>query len=318
MRQTAGARAMKQKNPVVRFFEKFHTKRTLLERRSGVGKVVFGVFFVLFLIYALSLLYPIFWMVFNSFRDITDYNVAIATRKFYSLDIVWDFGNYADVMKLISAADASYVEMIFNSLWTTTLMSVLAVFVPSVTAYCLSKYDFRLRGVLYAVAIITMILPVVGSDGARLKFWASIGIFDTPFYLFFNGLGGLGGTYFLVMYGFFRSVHWSYAEAVFIDGGNDFTALFRVMLPQALPMMGLFFIMNFMAGWNEYQSFLIYMPSWPTLATGMYLVSGTLQRTGQMPLYYAALTISIIPTLVLFIAFSNQILTKVTIGGIKG
>ena len=317
MRQT-GAYAVRRNRSAAAFFGKFHTKRSLLERRSGWGKVVFGIFFALFLLYALSLLYPMFWMVFNSFRDITDYNVAIATRKFYSLAIVWDFGNYADVMKLISAADASFAEMIFNSLWTTTLMSVLAVFVPTCTAYCLAKYDFRLRGVLYAIAIITMILPVVGSDGARLKFWASAGMFDTPFYLFFNGLGGLGGTYFLVMYGFFRSVHWSYAEAVFIDGGSDFTALFKIMLPQALPMMGLFFIMNFMAGWNEYQSFLIFMPSYPTLATGMYLVSATLQRTGQMPLYYAALTISIIPTLVLFIAFSNQILTKVTIGGIKG
>ncbi len=293
-------------------------KRTLLERRSGVGKVVFGIAFFLFLLYALSLLYPLFWMVFNSFRDITDYNVAIATRKFFSLEIKTDFGNYADVLKLISAADASFAGMTLNSLWTTTLTSFLAVFVPSVTAYCLSKYNFRLRGTLYAIAIITMILPVVGSDGARLKFWADIGLYDTPFYLFLNSLSGLGGMYFLVMYGFFRSVHWSYAEAVFIDGGNDFTALFRVMLPQAFSMMGLFFIMNFMAGWNEYQSYLIFMPSYPTLATGMYLVSGTLQRTGQMPIYYAALTISIIPTLLLFVAFSNQILTKVTIGGIKG
>ena len=60
------------------------------------------------------------------------------------------------------------------------------------------------------------------------------------------------------------------------------------------------------------------MPSYTTLATGMYLVSNTLERTGQMPMYYAGLVLSMIPILSLFSAFSNQILTQVTIGGIKG
>ncbi|PWM70382.1 MAG: hypothetical protein DBX59_11035 [Bacillota bacterium] len=301
-----------------RIKNKIFEPRGLLEKRSGGGKIVFAVFFVLFALYALSLLYPLFWMLINSFRDSTDYVIAMATGNAFSLKIVWNPQNYADVMSLITAADASYAAMAWNSVWITTLSSLLAVIVPTVTAYGLAKYTFRLRGTLYAIAIVTMILPIVGNGGATLKFWAGVGAYNTPFYIFFNGLGGLGGMYFLVMYGFFKSVHWSYAEAVFIDGGNDFTALFRVMLPQALNMMTLFFIMNFMAGWNEYQNLLIYMPSYPTLATGMYLVSNTLERTGKMPLYYAALTISIIPILVLFIAFSNQILTKVTISGIKG
>ncbi len=297
---------------------RFNSKRSILERRTGSGKIVFGIFFVLFLIYALSLLYPLFWMLLNSFRNSTDYQVAIATKAPFSLKIVWEPTNYINVMRLITTADASYIQMAWNSLWITALSSFLAVMVPSLTAYCLAKYKFRLRGVLYAIAIIVMILPIVGNGGALLRFWSGIGVYDTPLYVILSGLGGLGGMYFLVMYGFFKSVHWSYAEAVFIDGGNDYTALFRVMIPQAANMLVLFFVMNFMAGWNEYQTYLIYMPSYPTLATGMYLVSNTLQRTGQMPLYYAALTISIIPILALFMAFSNQILTKVSIGGIKG
>ena len=91
-----------------------------------------------------------------------------------------------------------------------------------------------------------MILPIVGSDGAALRFYGATGLFDTPWYLILGGLGGLGGMQFLIMYGFFKNVHWAYAEAVFIDGGNDFTAFFKVMLPQAFSMMFLFFIMNFM------------------------------------------------------------------------
>ena len=294
------------------------SKRSILERRTGSAKVVFAIFFVLFVMYSITLLFPLFWMLLNSVRDVVDYNIAIATKKAFSLDIVFDFTNYVRVAEVIGNTKFSYWEMVFNSLWTTTISAFLAIFMSTVCGYCLSKYDFKLKAILYGIAIVKMILPIVGSDGAALRFYGETGLFDTPWYLILGGLGGLGGMQFLIMYGFFKNVHCAYAEAVFIDGGNDFTAFFRVMLPQAFPMMLLFFIMNFMGGWNEYMTYLIYMPSYTTLATGMYLVSNTLERTGQMPMYYAGLVLSMIPILVLFIAFSNQILTQVTIGGIKG
>lgn len=292
--------------------------KSVLERRSGSAKIVFGIFFVLFAIYSVTLLYPLLWMLLNSVREVADYNIAIATKKAFSLDIVFDFSNYARVADVIGNTKFSYLDMVVNSLWTTTVSAFLAIFMASVCGYCLSKYDFKLKGILYGIAIVRMILPIVGSDGAALRFYGATGLFDTPWFLILGGLGGLGGMQFLIMYGFFKNVHWAYAEAVFIDGGNDFTAFFKVMLPQAFSMMFLFFIMNFMGGWNEYMTYLIYMPSYTTLATGMYLVSNTLERTGQMPMYYAGLVLSMIPILTLFIAFSNQILTQVTIGGIKG
>ncbi len=232
-------------------------RKTALERRSGGAKVVFGVFFVLFSLYSLTIIYPLFWMVINSFREGADYNIAIATKQAFSFNIVFDFTTYARVTEVIGSANKSYVMMIINSLWTTTISSFLGIFMPSVVAYCLSKYDFKMKGILYAIAIIRMILPIVGSDGAALRFWGKIGLFNTPLYLVVGGLGGLGGMQFLIMYGFFKNVHWAYAEAVFIDGGNDFTAFFRIMLPQAFSMMLLFFIMNFMSEWNNYTTYLI-------------------------------------------------------------
>ena len=293
-------------------------QKSVLERRSGSAKIIFGVFFLLFALYSLTLLYPLFWMLLNSVREVADYNIAIATKKAFSLNIVFDFSNYARVTEVIATTKFSYLDMVVNSLWTTAVSAFLAIFMATICGYCLSKYDFALKGILYGIAIVRMILPIVGSDGAALRFYGDTGLFDTPWYLILGGLGGLGGMQFLIMYGFFKNVHWAYAEAVFIDGGNDFTAFFKVMLPQAFSMMFLFFIMNFMGGWNDYGTYLIYMPSYTTLATGMYLVSNTLERTGQMPMYYAGLVISMIPILTLFITFSNQILTQVTIGGIKG
>ena len=205
-------------------------KKSVLERRTGGTKIIFGIFFVAFAIYSATLLYPLFWMVLNSVREVTDYNIAIATKKAFSLDIVFDFSNYARVATVIGNTRFSYLDMVFNSLWTTTISAFLAIFMSSVCGYCLSKYDFKLKGVLYAIAIVKMILPIVGSDGAALRFYGETGLFNTPWYLILGGLGGLGGMQFLIMYGFFKNVHWAYAEAVFIDGGGHFTAFFKIPL----------------------------------------------------------------------------------------
>lgn len=303
----------------VKFLNIFKRKKLpMIERRSGAGKVVFGIFFVIFALYAFTLLYPLFWMVLNSFRDTADYNIAIAVRRTFSLKIVWEFSNYFNVVKLISTEDASYLGMFWNSLWMTAVSGALGVFVPTVVAYCLSKYKFKGRNFLYGTAIFSMIMPIIGNMGAAYQFWGETGLFDTPMFIIISGLGGLGGMHFLIMYGFFKNVPWDYAEAIFIDGGNDFTVFFRIMLPQAFSMLLLFFVMNFMGGWNAYMNYLLMMPGYPTLATGMYLVSSTLERTGQMPVYYAALIVSMIPLLVLFLIFSDQIFSKVSISGLKG
>ena len=77
-------------------------------------------------------------------------------------------------------------------------------------------------------------------------------------------------------------------------------------------------LMNFIGGWNDYTAPTLYLPSYPTLASGMYQVANTLQRTGRVPIYFAGLVMSVIPILLLFCVFGNKMMTSVSIGGLKG
>ena len=120
-----------------------------------------------------------------------------------------------------------------------------------------------------------------------------------------------------MLYAFFKSVPWSYAEAVFIDGGNHFTVFFRIMLPLAMPMVTTLFILSAIAGWNDYTTPMLYFPSFPNVAMGLYMVSQTLTR-GDMSTYYAALVITTVPVVALFAGFSDKIMKNYSIGGLKG
>lgn len=292
--------------------------RSILDIRHGGAKVVFSIVFVIFALYALSLLFPLVWMVINSLKDSVEYSVSISLKKPFSLPEKWVFANYADVMTMIKAGDVGYLGMLWNSIWMTMTGVIMGTLFPAITGYCISKYEFRGRGILYGAAIFSMMIPIVGNMGANLKLVRDLGIYNSPLYKIVTGTAGLGGMGFMLMYGFFKNLSWNYAEAVFIDGGGHFTVFFKVMLPQAFSMMFTLGILGFIGGWNDYMTVIIYMPSYHTIASGMYLVANTLTRTGQQPIYFAGLTVSMIPVLVLFACFSDQIMTKVSFGGLKG
>ncbi len=130
-------------------------------------------------------------------------------------------------------------------------------------------------------------------------------------------LGGFGGS-FLIYYGFFKSISWNYAEAVMIDGGGPFTIFFKIMLPQTVPMMATFFITGSINVWNDYSTVMLYLPSYPTLASGLFEFKSLATHLIDYPVYFAGLIISMIPTIILFATCSGRIMGTVSIGGLKG
>ena len=193
----------------------------------------------------------------------------------------------------------------------------MGVFVPAVTGYVMSKYDFKGKNLIFAVAISSMVIPIVGNTASYMQVIAFFGVYDSPLYAVITSLGGFGGS-FLVYYGFFKAVSSAYMEAAKIDGANPFVIFFRVMLPQGVPIMLTYAITGAIGNWNEYNTMVLYLPSFPTLASGLFQYQEDATRAIHYPVYYAGLLISMIPTVVLFATFSGKIMTSLSIGGLKG
>lgn len=103
-----------------------------------------------------------------------------------------------------------------------------------------------------------------------------------------------------------------------MDGATHFGVFVKVMLPQALPIMSTLVITSAIGAWNDYNTMLLYMPDYPTIASGLFNVSRILPRSGNTPAYYAALVISVVPILILFLCFSDAIMKNFSVGGLKG
>jgi ABC-type glycerol-3-phosphate transport system permease component len=290
-------------------------KIDMLNSKSKSEKVVFGVAFVLLLLYALSFLYPLVWLFLNSMKKQLHYLEDLSQLLALPRQGKWLYTNYPKAFEEILYNDTNFLGMFFNSIWTCVLSVGINMFLSCCTGYVLSKYKFKGRDFIYGAAIVCMTLPIFGTGGASYTFYYESGMYDTPFYIVFSNLGAFG-TRFLMMYAFFKGVSWEYAEAVLIDGGNDYTVFFKIMLPIAFPMVLTLFITGFIQIWNSYEAYLLYIPSFPTLAVGIYQVSERFDN--NQPVYYAAMIISLLPVVAIFIAFSDTIMRNFSIGGLKG
>ncbi len=254
------------------------------------------------------------WLVLNVFKTPAQYkNFDLGGSLAFPSP--FSFANMPQAFVQLQEFGYGVPVMVFNSLWRVAGSIVIGQLCANMVAYSLAKYKFFGRDAIYWAIIITMMLPVYGTMPAQLRLYRALGMYDTPLILL-NAIG-IGGT--LIPYSCYKNLSWTYAEATFLDGGGHYTVFFRVMLPQMLPVITALAVTAFITGWNDYMTTIVYIPSYPTLATGIYYyqeVVGT--RTGDYPILFAAVLMSVLPVLVLFLCFQKTLLSLDISGGLKG
>ena len=285
----------------------------VVNKRRGGMKIVFGVASAILALYCVTLIYPFFWMFQMSLKTSLEYFTSNALE--FAAEPQWH--NYIRVFEELKVKDADFVIMLINSIWQTFGTNIAGMFASCVVAYCLAKYKFGVRDFMYGVIIFMMVYPSMGTGGAAYKQTQDLGIFDSPL-MIIKSLGGYSGMGFFVLYSFFVTLPWDYADAAFIDGANDYQVFFTIMLPMAMGPIMAMFIVSAIGTWNNYMTTLMYYPSYPTLTAGLYLYESSMTRAVDYPLYYTGVIVTMLPVILVFIAFQDSIMNNVTMGGLKG
>ncbi len=278
-------------------------------RNSKSDTIILWIVFAIFAIYAISLLYPFVWLLINSFKGRGDF-----FRNVNGLPEEWIFENWKNSLTL-DADSVSMPMMYFNSIFMTVGATFLSVMSCSATAYIVTKYEFKGRDILYSAAVIIMMIPTMGSMASTYKLYNTVGLTNTYTGYFIFACGGFG-SYFLIMYGFYKNLSWTYAEAAQIDGAGHFRIYLTIMLPMAMPVLTSLGILSAIGYWNDYFTVYMYMPEKATIAYGIQRISD--QNKNNLPQVFAAMLFSMIPVLVIFSIFQKTIMNNTTVGGIKG
>lgn len=241
----------------------------------------------------------------------------------------WEWENYSTVLKNIYVeayigqnASVKVKIGIMNMLSNTLLYAFggagIATIVPTIVAYATAKTPYKFNGVIDAVIITCMAIPIVGSGPSELQVLNTLNLYDT-WVGFFAQRGHFITVYYLIMKAAFRAVPASFSEAAQIEGAGHYQVMFRIVLPLVKNIIFTIFLLIFVAYWNEYNYTLIYMPTHPTLAYGVFylvFINGE-NFLRNAPMQMAASIVLFAPILILFICLKNVLMQNLSMGGIK-
>ena len=215
--------------------------------------------------------------------------------------------------------EVTFIGMVWNSLWITFSRATILSLTPMLVGYVYARYDFYGKKAVMAVHLFTMTLPLFGSGGAYMKFIHDVGLYDSPLYFIFTSWNGRAPSVFIYSAAFAGLSH-AYKEAAELDGASRLRIFVSIEARMIAPIFWTFFINNTFGLWNDYLNILLYNPSFPNLATGLYLFGSRNATGGNMhyPKYWCGLIIGAIPPLVLFGFSSDMIFKNMALGGLKG
>ena len=284
-------------------------------RHMGAPKIaLFTVVFVLFALYALSLILPFAWMLVNSFsKDTTYWNDSWA----FTFDAGFD--NYIAVFTRLGVRrgirNVLVGEMFLYSILAVGGGVVCTLISCSVGSYVVAKYKFPGRGFIYNIVIVAMMVPIVGTLPAQVRLMQNIGLNDSFIGVWFLYSGGFGFN-FLFMYAFFKGISWGYAEAAQMDGASHLRIFVQIMIPMAKPALTAIGVLTFMGLWGDYQTPYYFLNSYPTLAVGLKELIDP--NNLNYPQLFAMSIIVSIPVIAVSCIFQKTTMNNLTWGGLKG
>ena len=286
------------------------------KRKNPMLSIGIWVAFAVFAIYSISLLFPFVWMLLNSFRNVDEWRHLTSLEDYWSWPSNWDFTNYIKILQE-NLQGENLLSMIGYSLILTILGTLVNVFFSACAAYCVAKYDFPGKKILYGMAIFAMVVPIVGTLPAQIRFMEFLHLDDSILGVLFLYSGAFGFN-FILLHSSFQSISWNYAEAAQMDGAGHFGIFFKVMIPMCKGPIIACCILQSIALWNDYSTPFLFLKSHKTLAVGLQAIQMELQSQGNYPMIFAAIIISILPVLIIYCIFQKKIVENTVAGGLKG
>ena len=263
------------------------------------------VIIISFVFYAV---FPFLWLVLASLKT----NAELLNNPF-TLPEVFQFKNYSNAIQ-----EAGLGKLIINSLIISTSATFLNILFSSMCAFAIARHTFWGNNVLFLMITAGILVPL---NALIIPYFAIINflnLYDTRIglILVYCAVGLPVSTFILTE--FFKSIPKEIEEASYLDGCNFAARYFKIMLPLALPGLATAGTFQFILCWNEF----IY---------AMLLTSSTDIRTIQFGISYftnqffsdyvgmfAAVVISIIPSITVFILFQEKVINGLTAGSVKG
>lgn len=262
--------------------------------------------FVVLLVLAVVMVFPLLWMVLTSLRSSntvfggpfipTHFTVSAYREAWHTIH----FGSH-----------------FLNSLVITSLTVVGTLALATLSGYAFAMLRFPLRNTLYFVLLSTLMMPASALIIPLYLQLKSLNLLDTRQGLVLLYIGSATPFAMFLMRAFFETLPMELVEAARVDGAGEFRVFWRVMMPLARPGIATVVIFQFLATWNEflYANTVIQTTGRLPLQPMLFTLVG--QYSTNWPALTAALTMSVLPVILVYVRMQRQFVAGMTLGAVK-
>lgn len=286
---------------------------------NSVAKIILFAFLV---IYSISILYLLCWGIFTSLKTNREF---LIDQNFFGLPKNLAFENYKAVfdnfyVRVNRDGKMMEIRMLKQLLYTLIYAgggSFLSAVAPLLVAYACSRFNYKTNTVLTTTVLLSMIIPIVGAQSSMVSVLHNLNFYDTlhgAVIMKFN----FANIYFLIFIGVLGGVSKSFTEAAVIDGANEAQIALKINFPLVRNVFFTVMLIFFIEYWNDYNMPLLYMPSHPTLAYGVwFLANNTNGELNVTPRKMSGCMMIVVPIVILFVCFQDKLMSNLSVGGVK-
>lgn len=281
-------------------------RKMLKKTKGSFGTVAI---IIVLTIVALMQIFPFFLQLVTSLQPL---DFMPEAGKIYLIPDGFNIGNYAEAIERVEL-----LQGMLNSVIVATGYTLLSAIVILIVGYVLGKKQFHGKKAVKFCMLLTMVVPGELLMVTNYSLVSELGWTNTFAGLILPGIVNITGI-FLVM-SFMNTIPDAVLESADIDGAGEIRKLFAIVLPMALPVLATYFILTFVAQWNDYL--------WPMIITNDSELFTIQLKLKEFNPYYegyadeilkaAAMIITIVPVVAVYASCQKQFVSGLSITGMK-
>lgn len=256
----------------------------------------------------MATLYPIIWLTLSSFKSSTEFQ-----RNRLGWPEVWRLDNYTGAWEL-----GDFGQLFINSLIYVGVATTVTIILALAAGFAFAKLRSRATPILYGSFIMGILLTVQSILVPLFLVTNAVGLYNTYWAVLFVYVGVSMPIAVYLCTQYIQAIPNALIESARIDGASYWRIFVSIIMPMSRPVVMTLAILTVQGLWNEFMiiNILVSRTSLRSLPVGILSFSGSIgQDYGKQ---FAALMIGLVPMLVFYLIFRNQITRGVAAGSVKG
>lgn len=280
------------------------------------GSLQTGLIYIILIVWALTTIYPILWVIMNSFKDKKHIMSDAFSLPFGDL---FTLGNYAEAFEKVDILSAYR-----NSIIISGAVAVLVILMAGMASFALVRYRFRLNKTLYSLVIAAMMFPVFSTiiPVFRMEYgWGLAGSGNVWLSLISVILPQTAGNLafaMVVLTGYMKGLPIELEEAAFMEGCNAYQIFFKVIMPLTKPSFATVGIFSFLWSYNDLFTQQFFLRNKEEWAITRLLLEISSREGTNYGLMAAVVTLVVVLLLIVYVCLQKYIIKGMTAGAVKG